>query len=336
MMKPEILFLKQEDTIAAGAEDMKMTLELGDKAIKMWAEGTLLNPTKVSMSLDDHGSFFVAMPTYVGGEDDIAGFKWAAEGRQNLQNGLPLGIDVTVLSDPYSVLPKAFLDASLITAMRTAASAALGAKYLCSPKFKKATLVGCGIVGRYAVKAVTLAVPFLEQIEIYDLNIPKAKALADEFKDNDIPVTAVEDLAESVKTSDIIITMTTAQKAFMQKDWMKSNATIVQMGPCDFGTDTVEGADKLFVDNWYQVSKSKLSPVHALHEAGKLNQEDMTELRFVAADMAKGRDNDDQQVMYVSLGLGAMDIMIAHQVYKNAKAMGLGTIVNLWDAPKYV
>jgi len=117
---------------------------------------------------------------------------------------------------------------------------------------------------------------------------------------------------------------------------MKSNATIVQMGPCDFGTDTVMGADKLFVDNWFQVSKSKLSPVKALHDEGKLNQEDMTELRFVAADMAKGRDNDDQQVMYVSLGLGAMDIMIAHQVYKNAKAMGLGTIVNLWDNPKYV
>ncbi|MBQ6948162.1 MAG: hypothetical protein IJN41_00600, partial [Firmicutes bacterium] len=81
---------------------------------------------------------------------------------------------------------------------------------------------------------------------------------------------------------------------------------------------------------------SKFSLVRVLHEEGKLNQEDMTELRYVAADMATGRDNDDQQVMYVSLGLGAMDIIIAHQVYKNAKTMGLGTVVNLWDSPKYV
>ena len=78
-MKPEILFLKQEDVIKAGALDMKMTLDMAEKALKMWATGELINPTKVGLHLPQHESFFISMPTYVGGEDKIAGFKWAIE-----------------------------------------------------------------------------------------------------------------------------------------------------------------------------------------------------------------------------------------------------------------
>ena len=116
-MKPEILFLKQEDVIEAGALDMKMTLEMAEKALKMWATGELDNPTKVGLHLPQHESFFISMPTYVGGEDKIAGFKWAAEARKNYGKGIPLGVDVTVLSDPDTVLPFAFMEASLVTAM---------------------------------------------------------------------------------------------------------------------------------------------------------------------------------------------------------------------------
>jgi len=335
-MKPEILFLKQEDVIKAGALDMKMTLEMAEKALKMWATGDLDNPTKVGLHLDQHESFFISMPTYVGGEDKIAGFKWAAEARKNYGKNLPLGIDVTVLSDPDTALPMAFMEASLVTAMRPAASVALGAKYLCRKDSKKATLVGCGIVGRDAIMATTLAVPFLEKIEIYDLNVPKAKALAEEFKDNAIPVVAVENLEESAKTSDIVITMTTAQKAFFKKEWLMPNATLVQMGPCDVQGDCIIGADQIYVDNWYQIIGSAHGSVGMLYNEGKIKKEDTTELRYVVAGMAEGRKSDDNLVTYCSLGLGAMDIIIAYQLYKNAKEQGLGTVVNLWDAPLYV
>lgn len=336
-MNTDILFLKQEDVIKAGALDMEMTLEKAEKSLKMWAEGTLKNPTKVSLNLrEEHESFFMSMPCYIGGDVKTAGFKWAAEARKNYSKGIPLGIDVTVLSDPETVLPYAFLDATLITAMRTAASAGLGAKYLCNPDSKKATLVGCGVVGRFGVMAATLAVPFLEQIEIFDLDLEKAKAVAAEFADNTIPVKAVDDLAESVKTSDIIITMTTTRVPFLKKEWLKSNATVVQMGGRDIEDDVITSADQFYVDNWYQITGSAAGNVAMLAKENKVHQETSVELRYVAAGMAEGRKDHDNLVVYCSLGLGAMDIMIADQIYKNAKAMGIGTVTNLWDAPKYI
>ncbi|MBQ8589216.1 MAG: ornithine cyclodeaminase family protein [Firmicutes bacterium] len=336
-MKPEILMLKQEDVIEAGALDMVMTLEKAELSLKMWAEGTLKNPTKVSLGLrETHESFFMSMPCYIGGDIQVAGFKWAAEGRQNYGKGLPLGIDVTVLSDPNTVLPYAFMDASLITAMRTAASAGLGAKYLCNPDSKKVTMVGCGVVGRFGVMALTNAVPFVEQIEIFDLNLEKAKGIADEFKDNPIPVTAVENLAESVKTSDIIVTMTTTPTPFLKKEWLKPNATVVQMGGRDLEDDVITSADQFYVDNWYQITGSGKGNVAKLAKEDKVHQDTSVELRYVVAGMAEGRKSYDNLVVYCSLGLGAMDIMIADQIYKNAKEKGLGTVVNLWDSPKYV
>ncbi|MBO5666786.1 MAG: ornithine cyclodeaminase family protein, partial [Firmicutes bacterium] len=285
---------------------------------------------------EEHESFFMSMPCYIGGDVKTAGFKWAAEARKNYSKVIPHAIDVTVLSDPETVLPYAFLDATLITAMRTAASAGLGAKYLCNPDSKKVTMVGCGVVGRFGVMALTNAVPFVEKIEIFDLDLEKAKSVAGEFKDNPIPVEAVENLADSVKTSDIIVTMTTTRVPFLKKEWLKPNATVVQMGGRDIEDDVITSADQFYVDNWYQITGSAAGNVAMLAKENKVHQDTTVELRYVAAGMAEGRKDPNNLVVYCSLGLGAMDIMIADQIYKNAKAMGIGTVAKLWDAPKYI
>ena len=113
-------------------------------------------------------------------------------------------------------------------------------------------------------------------------------------------------------------------------------STVIQMGPCEFETDALEAADVLLVDNWFQITGSAHSPVAILHKEGKLQQEDTTELRYVVAGMAEGRQSEEQQVMYCSLGFGAMDMIIANQIYKNAKEMGIGQKLMLWDALKWV
>ena len=114
------------------------------------------------------------------------------------------------------------------------------------------------------------------------------------------------------------------------------NATLVQMGPTDVEGDCITDAAQIYVDNWYQIIGSGDGSVAQLYKAGKIQKEDATELRYVVAGMAEGRKSDDTLVTYCSLGLGAMDIIIAYQLYKNAKAKGLGTVLNLWDAPLYV
>ena len=85
--KPEILFLKQEDVVAAGLLDMKMILEVTEKTFKMIGEGQVINPPKTMLGMPDlenWTSFCMSMPSYIGGDVDIAGFKWASEAVYNM------------------------------------------------------------------------------------------------------------------------------------------------------------------------------------------------------------------------------------------------------------
>lgn len=132
-INPEILFLKQEDVIKAGLLDMKQILAVTEKTYAMLGQGLIKNPPKTNTSIPDKEnwqSFFNAMPCYIGGDINIGGIKWAAESKKNATiPGIPYGIDISILSDPETVLPFCILDGTLITAMRTSAVGGLMAKY---------------------------------------------------------------------------------------------------------------------------------------------------------------------------------------------------------------
>ena len=81
-INPEILFLQQEDQIKAGLLDMKMILKITEDTYKMLGQGQIQNPPKVHLGIPEGTeweSFFNTMPSYIGGDLNIAGIKWAAD-----------------------------------------------------------------------------------------------------------------------------------------------------------------------------------------------------------------------------------------------------------------
>ena len=102
-INPEILFLQQEDQIKAGLLDMKMILKITEDTYKMLGQGQIQNPPKVHLGIPEGTeweSFFNTMPSYIGGDLNIAGIKWAAESKKNATTpGIPYGIDISILSD---------------------------------------------------------------------------------------------------------------------------------------------------------------------------------------------------------------------------------------------
>ncbi|MBR5284910.1 MAG: ornithine cyclodeaminase family protein [Clostridia bacterium] len=337
--KPEILFLKQEDVIAAGLLDMKMILEATEKTFKMIAEGKVINPSKIQLAMPDEEnmqSFCMSMPSYIGGDINVAGFKWASESRFNItQPGMPLGVDLTVLSDPLTVYPKAIMDATLITAMRTSAAAGVAAKYIASKNTKVACLVGAGVIGRTMVSAIMESVPSIEKILLCDLNMAKAEGIAKEYegKYNVVPC---GDTEAAAKQANLIVTMTTATKPFLKAEWVKPNATVIQMAPHEIEEEILLKADKKIIDNWSQLSHITGSIIHKTHVAGKLEEEMCTTLPQLAAGLKPGRESEDELCVCATLGVGAVDIAIAHQLYLNALEKGIGQKLMLWDNPLWV
>ena len=92
----------------------------------------------------------------------------------------------------------------------------------------------------------------------------------------------------------------------------------------------------MIVDNWQQLTHSKLSVIRRLFEEGRLKKEDATELRYVVNGDRKGRKSEAERVVYCSLGLGAMDIAIADRLYRNAEKAGIGQSLKFWDKPLWI
>ena len=337
---PSILFLQEEEVIKAGALDMKMTLDAVEETYALLGQGQIINPPKTHIAMPigsgaNWGSFFNSMPCYIGGDYNVGGTKWAAESKKNATiPDIPYGIDITVLSDPETVLPFCILDGTLITAMRTSAVAGVFAKHTVPKDATTALLVGAGVVGRTAVMAVCEAVPQINKIYLADLDVTKAEGIAADYKNvYDVEIIPTADAKSVAGEVDVVITQTTARSPFIDKSWLKPGLTIINMGSMEADLETVKESDIIAVDYWDQIITYDSKAAAQLYKAGELTKDQVVELSDMVLGKWNGRTDAAQTINCSSLGLGALDIMIGYKLFLKAQEMGIGTMVKLWDKP---
>ena len=309
----EILFLKQEDVIKAGLLDMKQILKVTEKTYELMGQGLIKNPPKVRTRIPDDDnwqSFFNSMPCSI-------------------------GIDITILSDPETVLPFCILDGTLVTAMRTSAVGGLLAKYTAPSNTETACLVGAGVIGRTMVMAIAEAIPTVKTMYLCDLDVPKAEAVAAELQPKypNVKIIPTKDSKGAAQKSQLIVTETTAAKPFVDKSWLTPGCGLVSMASNEVDLDVVRSADVICIDYWKQMITYNGKAVAQLYNNGEIDENGVSELGDLVLGKKTGRTSDDQFVFATSMGIGALDIMIGYQLYQNAAKMGIGTKVKLWDKP---
>ena len=336
MKKSEILFLKQEEVIQAGLLDMHQAIEVAEFTFRLLGEGQIRQPNKIFLGVpndENWESYGMSMPAYIGGEHPVIGFKWAAESVYNsTQPGMPYGLDMVLLSDPKTMYPKAIMDGTIITAMRTSAAAGVCAKYAARKDSKVAALIGAGVIGRTMIMAICEAVPTVKTIYLCDLDLPKAEQVAkDSAGMYDVEIICTTDSKAAAAKSELIVCETTARTPFVDKSWAKPHSAIVCVSN-EATQDLVMAADVKVVDYWKQMVTFKNKAIVQLHDEGKISEDEILE----TADLVLGkpcRTNDEQFIYACSLGLGALDITCAYAIYQRAMELGIGSKVKMWDKP---
>lgn len=111
----------------------------------------------------------IALPAHLGtGATQSAGIKWIASFPQNIENGLDRASAIIVLNSMVTGRPKAVMEGSIISAKRTAASAALAARFLQNQEISVASIIGCGVINMEIVRFLRLIFPTLITLYIYD------------------------------------------------------------------------------------------------------------------------------------------------------------------------
>jgi len=251
-------------------------------------------------------------------------------------------MDVVILSSVENAAPLAIMDGTLITAVRTAAATGVAVKYLGLHDARRACLVGCGVIGRTTAWALPEVLAGLEEVYLFDIKEEKAQALAQELSErwsgaSPAPVARVtRDLESAVRASQVVVTMTTATKPFIKREWLGEGTLYAQIGTNEAEDAVVLEADRVVVDEWEQTKHYLPSMMSRLYHEGRLRDADVVNLREVVAGRAEGRRTRRDLVAFDSFGVACEDFMVASRIYETAKERGIGRVLPFWEAPKWL
>jgi ornithine cyclodeaminase len=327
----ELIYLDREALVSAGLLDFGRAVEDVESVFKMLSAGDVVMPPKVAIELFfDDGSpkgHLIAMPAYVK-PLGVAGVKWAAGFFRNPERGLPHGIDVIVISDPESGRPLAVMEGALITAVRTGAAAAVGAKYLAPDGAEVAAVVGAGVVGRAAAHALKAALRGLTELMVYDLKLEKAEAVAKEVDGR-----VAGSLEGAVKGVDIVVTATTSHSQFVKLSWLKRDCLCVEIGKNELEDSVILRADRVVVDYWEQVKSREWVSLVRLWRQGLLPESRIEE---IARIVSRGRLGGGGLRVFSPIGMACEDIVVANRLYREAEKRGLGARLPFWRATDWL
>lgn len=305
---------------------------------------------------------FMAMPAYLGGRFHIAGQKFYGSNSHNAALGLPRSILMVTLSDVDTGAPKAIMSANLLSAMRTGAMPAMAATYLANKDSEVLSLLGPGVINKCALMCYMEVLPNIKKIKIRGSSSKSKTALAmKEFIEETYPqvkeVVICDSLEEACRDADVVSEAMSVTKESMEEfrlEWFKKGATVFSMGSFlyrkyeDFKNTTMVvdnyGMYQKYLNNF--IARGPLDAfgnkrewvimgIHFVHlvKTGQVQREQVINLCDIVNGKSEGRTSQDEIVMCSIGGMPLEDLSWGYDCYQRAMKKGLGTSLNLWDAP---
>jgi ornithine cyclodeaminase len=259
----------------------------------------------------------------------LAGVKVVGDFVNNYKVGLPSELAVLNLFDPDTGVPKAILDATSLTDMRTGAMTALGGKLLARKNSKVLGHIGARGTSYWNVRLLSHFFEF-DEIRVHSRRPESRAAFAKKLtEDLGRPVVAVDNWEDCVRDADIVVEASRLPEPqpLLKTEWIKPGALVVPYGTMsavELSLTDIMG--KVVVDDWGQCRKGL--PYGALRrhvDSDKLTEHTLhAELGQIVAGVKPGRENDHETILFWHRGLSLSDIALGHAMLERAKALGVG------------
>ena len=172
----------------------KQVVELVEATYRVHGAGDSVNPPSYFLQIPDHPtSRIIALPASIGGHVRVHGLKWISSFPENVAAGIPRASAVLILNDHDTGYPFAVLESSIISATRTAASAALAADWLSRGRGRPARVgfIGTGLINRYVHTFLAGTGWSFDEIGLFDLSADSAAGFHGYLDRAGSPCTAV-------------------------------------------------------------------------------------------------------------------------------------------------
>ena len=271
-----------------------------------------------------YNAFHHAMPAFVP-VAEASGIKWVACFPENYKYKLDQTSALIILNDVQTGWPLAIMDGAWITAKRTAAVSAIAVEKLARRDSSEVGILGCGVQGHEHLVALATVMNSLKKVKVMDIRPGMGQQLIDRFEGNyGFEIVEAASVEELVRGSDVVVTAT----AILQKpnpiikdEWIKGGALLL---PIDldsvFEWETMKRADKFLVDSLDEMNYF-MSIGYLAHGLPPL----YAEIGEVVADLKPGRQNDEETIFDMNIGMGVVDIVVAKDIVERAIKETIGT-----------
>jgi ornithine cyclodeaminase len=274
-----------------------------------------------------HGHFNV-LRGYIGAPVNYAGVKIVGDYVDNYKLGLPSEMAILTLFDPATGMPRAILDATSITDMRTGAITAIGAKYLARKGSRVLGHVGARGTAYWNVRLLDHLFDF-DEIRVHSRRPESREAFAARLSaDLGKTVTAMADWESTVQGADIVVEASrlTEPTPLLKTEWIKPGALVVPYGTMSaVELSLTDIMSKMVVDDWGQCSRGPFGALRPHVDAGKLSPGTLhAELGQIVAGLKPGREREDETILFWHRGLSLSDIALGHAILEKAKRLNIG------------
>ena len=309
---------------------MAECIRLMRNAFESLANGDAVLPLRQIMKLPGRRGVLAMMPGYVSDPETIAA-KVISFFPGNLGTPYDAHQGAVLLFDPKHGKLVGLLDASEITAIRTAAATAVATDLLARPDADVLAIIGSGVQARRHLDAMRV-VRTIRRVRVWSRTPEHAQRFARrEAQRFMIQIAVTETAEEAVRGADIVCTTTTASSPVVSGDWISEGTHINAVGSCsptarELDTDAVVNS-RMFVD-WRESALNEAGDFLIPKQEGAVDDSHIVaEIGDVLVDRITGRSNVSEITLFKSLGIAIQDAVVAHHVHHMAREKRVGTTV---------
>ena len=287
-----------------------------------------VNPDSYFLRFKDKpDSRIIALPAHISGQDSVSGIKWISSYPSNLKRNIPRASAVLILNDTDTGYPYACLEASIISAARTASSAVLGAYRLNNRQrqVNRLGVIGAGLISSKIIEFFVGTGWRIDELLIYDNDVAFATSLKESVeKKYSVSSCVLTSASELIAGSELVVLATTAAAPYISElEVFEHNPLVLNISLRDLSPEIILASHNV-VDDIDHCLKANTSPHLAEQHVG--NRAFIHSALFEILD-GQPPPSNDKPIVYSPFGMGILDIALGKFIYERAKANNDTTVI---------
>ena len=296
--------------------------ELVEETYRIHSAGDSVNPPSYFLRFPDRPSArIIALPASIGGKVRVDGLKWISSFPENVAAGIPRASAVLILNDHDTGYPFACLESSIISATRTAASAALAADWLSRgrPRPTRVGFFGTGLIARYIHTFLAGTGWSFDEIGVHDLSADIAAGFRGYLeKAGPGRITVYEDAEQLIRSSDLVVFATIAGEPHV------SDAVVVRAQPGGAARVAARprAGDPARLDEPGRRRGALPEGQHVAAPGRAADRQPGLPGRHAGRRDGRAGDGAGRPVVFSPFGLGVLDLAVGKYVYDEVTRSG--------------